>query len=142
MTPADRVVLLALLRTGATTAKALAADLGRSYLRTYDALRRLERLGLTTRGPHRFAASGLRLGQLWRATATGREPMASRTPTVDDVIDSLRALGGTASAVAIAEDTGRDKALVRKALGRAGARRGGWDRGSRVWTLCSGADTL
>lgn len=142
MTPADRVVLLALLRAGAITAKALAASISRSYLRTYDTLRRLERLGLVTRGPHRFASSGLRLGQLWRATATGREPVVSRTPTIDDVVDSLRALGGTASAVAIAEDTGRDAVLVRKALERAGAQRVGWDRGSRVWTLCIGADTL
>ena len=78
----------------------------------------------------------------WEYAIATTAPLTRPRPTATDVLDSLQTLGGTASVRQLVEDTGRHPDLIRKALERAGAQRVGWDRGSRVWTLCSGADTL
>ena len=47
-------------------------------------------------------------------------PLRKRRPVTEDVIDSLRALGGTATTRELAEHTGRTPDLVRRALTREG----------------------
>lgn len=144
MTPADRVVLLALLRAGPTTAHVVAATTGRGHTQTHHRLTRLERAGLVSRGPHRYGQGGRRLGQVWEATPEGRRlaPRAGLPAVTWDVVDSLIALGGTATGRQLTEDTGRSRETVIDSLRRAGAQKIGRERGSTVWTLCSGADTL
>jgi len=134
VTPAAHRLLLAIAEHGPCTiaeARRIARiDRARAYRLTAE----FRRAGLAERNERgRLPGSRVVTAAIWTATTKGRERLArppTTTPARDDILDSLRTLGGEATTRELAEHTGRDATQVARALREAGL--------SPVWVLPEG----